>query len=503
MAQAKDALFRAAEDGNVPELRRLLESGADLYDTDRYGQTVLMRAAYNGRLETVRFLLERDTRGKLMEAISSVCSYTALYLAAWNGHADIVRFLLDHGARLDTRPAGSETPLFIAAVANHLEVVRLLLERGMNADTPDKNGRTALRETIHYKRYEMATFLAPHCKDLDRLDYNKNTPLLLACKQNAKFELIKVLVECGADPRPPEAGNTALDMAARYSKVELCEWLVERIVWTAEELHSALRRACERDDADDIARFLLKRGADPNFPNQKGLAAMHVASMNGSQEMVELLIQSGGDVNLEGVVDGIRPLFCATKSPNQDVAALLLAHGACRTLRDKKGRSALHYTGTDRDESMIGYLIDQGVDPNVVDNVGMTLLHVTALHFEWRAVSALVNNGADLYARDARDRTPLTVCTQWEETRSLEDPTDSLKTIYWLMELGAVYEDKAENFPEIFEHTLVDCDPDDYINRSAMPLGFNVLDAGVTMDEAHQSCQPKDDVCHRHGHSQH
>src|SRR5215212_10237365 len=89
-------LWRIAESGEVEELEELLPR-ADVNARNEHGMTALMRAAYHGRAEMVRALLDHGADPN----ITRNDKFTALSLAAFFGHSEIVEMLIDHGARTD------------------------------------------------------------------------------------------------------------------------------------------------------------------------------------------------------------------------------------------------------------------------------------------------------------------------------------------------------------------------------------------------------------------
>jgi ankyrin repeat protein len=70
--------------------------------------------------------------------------YTALHTAAYDGRLEVCRLLLDWGARVDTVEGEEKrTALHWAASRGHLSVVKLLVERGADVRLEDGDGRTA------------------------------------------------------------------------------------------------------------------------------------------------------------------------------------------------------------------------------------------------------------------------------------------------------------------------------------------------------------------------
>ncbi len=88
-------LWRVAESGDVAELERLLPQVRDINARNKYGMTALMRAAYHGREEMVRSLLDHGADPNLVRNDR----FTALALAAFFGHTGTVKILVEHGAK--------------------------------------------------------------------------------------------------------------------------------------------------------------------------------------------------------------------------------------------------------------------------------------------------------------------------------------------------------------------------------------------------------------------
>jgi uncharacterized protein len=111
-AGAEVDVFAAAAIGRTDDLRRTLKApgavGAFAYD----GWTPLHLAAFFGRTDAARILLDA---GADVHAVSrNSLANTPLHAAAAGKHSDVAMLLLAHGAQADTTDAGGYTPLQIA-----------------------------------------------------------------------------------------------------------------------------------------------------------------------------------------------------------------------------------------------------------------------------------------------------------------------------------------------------------------------------------------------------
>lgn len=125
---SKTALAAAAEGkGSIEMAALLLEYGALLN-----GSGALVLAAEAGRLDLVKFLLERgadiDEIGLEDHADDRETAEmgSALHKAVTEGHVDVVTFLLDHGANINLQDYRGRTPLKRAEERGDETWIRLL-----------------------------------------------------------------------------------------------------------------------------------------------------------------------------------------------------------------------------------------------------------------------------------------------------------------------------------------------------------------------------------------
>jgi beta-lactamase regulating signal transducer with metallopeptidase domain len=137
------ALIRAAAAGDIAGIEELLQAGANVNCTVDIGEFggPLSAAAYKGRLDAVRLLLDRGADSNL------VGDGGPLINAAEAGHVEIVSLLLDRGAIIDRIVPGNQNALIRASGKGRLEVVKLLVARGA-----DVNARAWTAQAITYQK---------------------------------------------------------------------------------------------------------------------------------------------------------------------------------------------------------------------------------------------------------------------------------------------------------------------------------------------------------------
>jgi len=98
-----------------------LSRGANINACDRYGETPLMWAAFNGRTESVSFLLKNNADVGVRAWLDS----TAIHLAADNGSVEIVKLLAQYGADIHQKDLQGRTSLHRACIKGHFRVVEV------------------------------------------------------------------------------------------------------------------------------------------------------------------------------------------------------------------------------------------------------------------------------------------------------------------------------------------------------------------------------------------
>lgn len=121
-------------------------------------------------------------------------------------------------------------------------------------------------------------------------------------------------------------------------------------------------------DHAGMVEFLLLHGASPNFSPRPGYTPLDTAASLGNLNMVKTLLRYGATVNPK---DGRpAPLISAVQDRHMDVVQELIAAGADFKVRDSIGGNLVLIAASQRDEDMVKFLVQLGVDPCAKDNDG-------------------------------------------------------------------------------------------------------------------------------------
>ncbi|MGX9691385.1 ankyrin repeat domain-containing protein [Achromobacter anxifer] len=186
MKELDKRLIEAATAGDLPEIRSLIEQGADIHVDD--GKP-FEAAAEHGRLEVVKYLASQgahiNTRRDLEDRRDR-----ALLMASGNGHLEVVEFLVSAGA--DIHFVG-DCILRWAAGNGQLEVVKFLMDKGADVHASGPRGDT-LKEAAENGHLKVVRYLVEKGANIHASD---NRALKKAAG-NGHIDVVELLLKNGA-----------------------------------------------------------------------------------------------------------------------------------------------------------------------------------------------------------------------------------------------------------------------------------------------------------------
>ena len=168
----------------------LIEAGAPVNGTDRFGLTPLHHAAGCSGGEVVAALIER---GAELEAVTDPelreGGHRPLHEACVYGNSEAVKPLLGAGAQIDAQAADGATALFTAIEFGHPATAKRLLEAGADVSLADARGRTPLHQAAWLGEVEVLAdlFLAGGDPDLAEAEGWTPREILSAFEEPAFF----------------------------------------------------------------------------------------------------------------------------------------------------------------------------------------------------------------------------------------------------------------------------------------------------------------------------
>lgn len=144
-------LMIAAWEGNVAMMELFHARGGDIHLVNRFGEQALQLAAWKGRLEAVRWLLDRgagvDRQGR---------QWGALHYAVFAGHQEVARLLIERGGDVNARAPNGSTVLMMAAREGHEELAQALLAAGADPRPVNDQGDSALTWSMRHGNLRIA-----------------------------------------------------------------------------------------------------------------------------------------------------------------------------------------------------------------------------------------------------------------------------------------------------------------------------------------------------------
>lgn len=296
-----------------------------------------------------------------------------------------------------TDPNWSE--LHLAAWEGEEKQARRLLEGKAEVGAVDSRSRTPLHLAVEQGHTEVAKILLEHGAKVMAEDRHENTPLHVAVRNN-RPELVPILLAAGADVNASNASvDSPLHIAAIYGNVPLIE-------------------------------TLIASGAEVNLQSSHNFSPLDLAMIVGNQAAAAALRKHGGTngINPERfgltipepeitettwlskvtVVENFKNCNAAAAGNLAWIKSILARNPeAIKERGGKKQFTLLHCAAYSPQAEVVKYLLEQGADISARDKNGGTPLHAAADNNNPAAIVILLENGAEVDAPNNWGYTPL------------------------------------------------------------------------------------------------
>lgn len=156
-------------------------------------------------------------------------------------------------------------------------------------------------------------------------------------------------------------------------------------------LHIAIR-----EDAAEIAIVLMKAGADINAVNGEAWTPLFYAVTNNNMALaVYMVSRNGSTINVNRPDRfGLTPLMLASRNGANDIVGLLLRAGARINVRDIGGNSPLIFAVKEGHIDIVQQLLEAGANANDIDATGTAVIDIALAQNHLAVANLLLGYGA-------------------------------------------------------------------------------------------------------------
>ncbi|XP_058797632.1 serine/threonine-protein phosphatase 6 regulatory ankyrin repeat subunit C-like isoform X2 [Phymastichus coffea] len=307
-----------------------------------------------------------------------------------------------------------------------LTILNLLIPKNYDLNTEDYDGYTLLHHAVENGAISVVSKLIQLGANVNcRTKRKRLTPLHLVPTEkfyrpyknahsfgNFYSNDIELLLAAGADINAEAAdGVTPLLRIVVYGDVKDVRYMINRganflhpdQVFGFTPFHLASH------DSMKLQLMLERISSDVHQPTNRGITPLHVASILGNVDAVDLLIRHGADVNCCTEKYKLTPLHLAVMNDSEIPKLESLVGVIGRRQAETSSLYELWNSLTfNRDRAdLIELLVNRGANENAVDVFGRTPLFLASRCPTNCALSILLKLGADLNVEDHKGRLPL------------------------------------------------------------------------------------------------
>jgi ankyrin repeat protein len=315
-----------------------------------------------------------------------------------------VKALLAAGGNPNAKDASGVSALVHAASRGSVPICELLLQKGAAIDGSSEPKGNPLAMAVTRKHPEIVKLLLDHGADPNMPDADGKTPIFAAVDHET--EMLTLLLAKGADPNAHDKkGATPLSTAQENNDSAT----VKELVAAGAEAPGLELLVAAMDHDLKTATALLDAHVKPDSPGVFGTTPLTLACLAGDLEMVRLLVAHGANVN-SSTSSHSTPLLLAITADKTQVARFLLEKGADAKVVDDDGMTVLMMVGGGASVEFVRLLVEHGASVRAKGTTfSRSVLLIMAAHADASVLQYILEQGAqaDINTKDTEGTTPL------------------------------------------------------------------------------------------------
>ena len=371
---------------------------------DAIGGTSLMGAAYKGKVQVVKSLIERGADPSLMDNRG----WNSLHVAANGGDADIIDLIHTQVPNIESKTGDGCTPLMIAAFNSKLHAVKWFLEKGATVTREDNSGANALHFAAEGGDTDIIDLIHTHLLNIESKTSQGRTPLMMAAL-GGKLQAVKWFLEKGATVNCDDNnGRNTLHFAAEGGDTDIIDLIhthLPNVDSKTNEGYTPLMVAAFNGKLP-VVKWFLEKGATVTLKDKAGWNMLHSAAQGGDTDILDLIHNHVPNIESRSLV-GITPLMVAVGNCKLHAVQWFIEKGASVACVDENGCNILHFAAKNCDPDIIHRILTYVPDIESKTAFGETPLIIAVRHGKLQSVKYLLERGANPLAKDKNGRDSL------------------------------------------------------------------------------------------------
>uniref|UniRef100_A0A8C1IKA8 Transient receptor potential cation channel, subfamily A, member 1b n=1 Tax=Cyprinus carpio TaxID=7962 RepID=A0A8C1IKA8_CYPCA len=397
---------------NCDAIQFLFKHGAKMCIQNKLGHYAIHTVAFAGAKEAMELVLKIGEELGLSTSVHinylDKSKSTPLHLAVRGGNIEVIKLCIIKGARVDQQQCDKSTALHFACTQGALEAVKIMLSSYNKVEDiiniRDGANQTPLHRATLFDHVELVEYLISKEAEIDCIDCNGLSPLLMASRCGA-WKTVAFLLSIGADFRiKDKVGCNFLHFVILQPKglKNLPETVLQMLSDEDVEGCTPLHYACKLGIHDSV-KNMLGLNIFVGQKSREKKSALHFAAEYGRINTCKRLLETLTDSKMLNDWDekGLTPLHLASMAGHTQVVELLLRSGALFQ-SDYKGWSCLHHAAAEGYTQTMKILLAANV--KLLDETnedGNTALHIAAQAGHVSAVMLLLDMGAEISLNNA------------------------------------------------------------------------------------------------------
>jgi ankyrin repeat protein len=292
-------------------------------------------------------------------------NYPPLCIAAFHNNIDVVKLLWPFATEAANENGYTEKQraFEMGIMGGSVEVVQFFLDQGMDLQEYGKFGLAS-----YYAQGEMMEYLIDKGVEAppERL---LSAARIASSAQN--YEVYPILLAHGLDPNGDLEHRKLLDDACLFD----AEVAVAALLAYGAKIDGGMMLTAVKFSSPQIVKLLLEQGADPNLDSY-GETAIVPAVLYGEFEIIQLLVEHGAKIEFQAEDGWRYTALSDAAIYSNHILKYLLDQGGEIDFQDDEGNTALMYAVNARHTENVKLLIESGANPTLVNENGATVLSV-------------------------------------------------------------------------------------------------------------------------------